>query len=396
MAQIREPDAPLALSPRGFALFALGFRPFYLVASVFASVSVFLWIGDYAGLLPSIYGRDPVWHAHEMIYGYTIAVIVGFLFTAGRNWTNQPTPQGLLLVSFVVLWLAGRLVVLTPWITAAAVVNAAFPITAGMALAVPFLRSRNSRNYFFVGLLFLIGVADFVVHLAHAGTVAWPARAGLQAGLDIVLFIMAVMGGRVIPMFTNNAIRGADSVRKPLLEKLALGSLVALFAADALQLPALVVATITAVAALSHASRLALWKPWRTRGVPLVWILHAGYGWIVIHLALRALVELQWVPGSVAVHALTVGAIGSLTIGMMTRTAKGHTGRPLVASKAEVVCYGLVEAAAVVRVFGAMLMPSQYVGIVVVSGLFWAAAFGLYAVLYWSVLSRPRLDGKPG
>jgi uncharacterized protein involved in response to NO len=396
MAQIREPDAPLALSPRGFALFALGFRPFYLVASVFASVSVFLWIGDYAGLLPSIYGRDPVWHAHEMIYGYTIAVIVGFLFTAGRNWTNQPTPQGPLLVSFVVLWLAGRLVVLTPWITAAAVVNAAFPITAGMALAVPFLRSRNSRNYFFVGLLFLIGVADFVVHLAHAGTVAWPARAGLQAGLDIVLFIMAVMGGRVIPMFTNNAIRGADSVRKPLLEKLALGSLVALFAADALQLPALVVATITAVAALSHASRLALWKPWRTRGVPLVWILHAGYGWIVIHLALRALVELQWVPGSVAVHALTVGAIGSLTIGMMTRTAKGHTGRPLVASKAEVVCYGLVEAAAVVRVFGAMLMPSQYVGIVVVSGLFWAAAFGLYAVLYWSVLSRPRLDGKPG
>jgi uncharacterized protein involved in response to NO len=396
MAQIREPDAPLALSPRGFALFALGFRPFYLVASVFASVSVFLWIGDYAGLLPSIYGRDPVWHAHEMIYGYTIAVIVGFLFTAGRNWTNQPTPQGPLLVSFVVLWLAGRLVVLTPWITAAAVVNAAFPITAGMALAVPFLRSRNSRNYFFVGLLFLIGVADFVVHLAHAGTVAWPARAGLLAGLDIVLFIMAVMGGRVIPMFTNNAIRGADSVRKPLLEKLALGSLVALFAADALQLPALVVATITAVAALSHASRLALWKPWRTRGVPLVWILHAGYGWIVIHLALRALVELQWVPGSVAVHALTVGAIGSLTIGMMTRTAKGHTGRPLVASKAEVVCYGLVEAAAVVRVFGAMLMPSQYVGIVVVSGLFWAAAFGLYAVLYWSVLSRPRLDGKPG
>jgi uncharacterized protein involved in response to NO len=331
-----------------------------------------------------------------MIYGYTIAVIVGFLFTAGRNWTNQPTPQGPLLVSFVVLWLAGRLVVLTPWITAAAVVNAAFPITAGMALAVPFLRSRNSRNYFFVGLLFLIGVADFVVHLAHAGTVAWPARAGLLAGLDIVLFIMAVMGGRVIPMFTNNAIRGADSVRKPLLEKLALGSLVALFAADALQLPALVVATITAVAALSHASRLALWKPWRTRGVPLVWILHAGYGWIVIHLALRALVELQWVPGSVAVHALTVGAIGSLTIGMMTRTAKGHTGRPLVASKAEVVCYGLVEAAAVVRVFGAMLMPSQYVGIVVVSGLFWAAAFGLYAVLYWPVLSRPRLDGKPG
>ncbi|MCC6197410.1 MAG: NnrS family protein, partial [Burkholderiales bacterium] len=159
MLKIQEPVLRAA-SPRGFALFALGFRPFYLVASVFAAVSTLLWIGDYAGVLPPVYGHDPVLHAHEMIYGYAIAVIVGFLFTAGRNWAEQPTPQGGLLASFVALWLAGRILVLTPWTVAAAVVDAAFPMAAAIALAVPFLRSRNKRNYFFVGLLFLIGAAD--------------------------------------------------------------------------------------------------------------------------------------------------------------------------------------------------------------------------------------------
>ena len=127
-----------------------------------------------------------------------------------------------------------------------------------------------------------------------------------------------------------------------------------------------------------------------------MWILHVGYAWIVVHLALRALAALQWAPGTLATHALTIGVIGSVTIGMMTRTAKGHTGRPLVATRAEVVAYALVEAAAVIRVFGGLVLPSHYVGTVVVSGLCFAAAFALYAILYWPILTRPRLDGKPG
>jgi uncharacterized protein involved in response to NO len=388
---------PLPL--RRFALFDLGFRPFYLVASVFAAVSVLLWVGSYAGVFPRVYRGDPVWHAHEMIYGYTVAVIVGFLFTAGRNWSNRPTPQGSLLAALVLLWLAGRVLVLSPWTVAAAVVNAAFPIAAAIALAIPFWRSRNSRNYFFVGLLFLVGLLELAVHLAHAGMMAWPARAGLRAGLDIVLFIMAVMGGRVIPMFTNNAIRGAGAARaarEPMLEKLALGLLIALLVADVVQLPGYGVAAITAAATACHAARLALWKPWRTLRTPLVWILHAGYGWIVLHLALRTLSELSWVADSLATHALTVGAIGSLTIGMMTRTARGHTARPLVAGTSEVVCFGLVQAAAVLRVFGPMFAPSHYLAAVVLSGVCWAGAFGVYAVAYWPVLARPRLDGTPG
>ena len=396
MQSLHDPAAVPAPPPRGFALFALGFRPFYLAASVFAALSLLVWVGGYVGLLPRAYGGDPVWHAHEMLFGFAIAVVVGFLFTAGRNWSGQPTPQGAWLASLVALWIAGRVLVLTPWTAASAAVDAAFPIAAAVALAVPFARGRNVRNYFFVGLLVLVGLADLGVHLAKSGVVDWPARAGLQVGLDVLIFIMAVMGGRVIPMFTNNAIRGADATRRPALEKLALGVLVVLVAADALQLPPPVLAALAATAAVLHAARLALWRPWRTLGTPLVWILHAGYAWLVLHLALRALAELGWLPATIATHALTVGAIGSLTIGMMTRTARGHTGRPLVAGRAEVACYALVQAAALLRVVGAWLLPASALPLLAVSGLCWSAAFATYAVAYWPVLSRPRLDGKPG
>ena len=381
---------------RGYALFALGFRPFYLVASLFASLSVVLWIGGYAGVLPHVYGGDPVRHAHEMIYGFAVAVIVGFLFTAGRNWSGRPTPHGPLLAAFVALWLAGRLLAFTPWTMAAALVSAAFPVAAAAALAVPFVQAGLRRNYFFLGLLVAIGAADLVVQLALSGAVAWPARVGLHAGLDIVLLIMVAIAGRVIPMFTNNAIRGADATRWASIEKLALGSLVLLMAADLLQLPPEVLALVAAFAAIAHAARLSLWHPWRTVRHPLVWILHLGYAWIVVHLALRVPGALGWMPATLATHALTAGAIGCMTLGMMTRTARGHTGLPLVAGRGEIACYVLVGIAALVRVFCPLLAPSHYVAAVIVSGLCWAAAFGTYAFLYAPVLVRARLDGRPG
>ena len=142
--------------------------------------------------------------------------------------------------------------------------------------------------------------------------------------------------------------------------------------------------------------RLYLWKPWRTLTTPLVWILHAAYAWIVMHLALRGLFALELLAGSYAIHALTVGAIGGLTLGMMTRTGRGHTGRPLIADGFEISVFLLIQVAAVVRVFGGVASPELYLVSVPLSALLWAAAFGLYAVRYWPVLTRPRLDGKPG
>jgi len=396
MLKVDSPQQQTNAASAGFALWKLGFRPFYLLASAFAALSVLLWVCQYGGLLPAIYLRNPAWHGHEMLYGYTMAVVAGFLLTAVRNWTGKPTPSGAPLIALAALWVVGRVLVLTPFATAAALVNAAFPVAVAIGIGIPIAQSRNRRNYFFVALLLLLGLAILAFHLSPPGILPWPERASLQVGLDVVLVILAVMGGRVIPMFTNNGIPGVNATRHPVIEKLALGGVLALLGSDLLQVPSAVVALVALIAAVTHAVRLYLWQPWRTVGTPIVWVLHLAYAWIVIYLALRGLAAIGVVGELFAVHALTVGAIGGMTIGMMTRTARGHTGRPLVADGFEVACYVLVALAAAIRVFGGMLLPTAYLATVVASGICWSAAFALYAVRYWPVLSRARLDGKPG
>ena len=203
---------------------------------MFAALSIVLWAAQFAGWLPRPCLAGPLWHAHEMLFGFTLAVVVGFLLTAGRNWSNRPTPSGASLAALAALWVAGRVLVLTPFGWAAAITSAAFPIAAAAALAVPFWASRNRRNYFFVGLLVMMGVADLAIHLSQLGVIDLPAWLGVQLALDVVLFIMAVMGGRVIPMFTNNGVPDAGAVRHVWVERAALGSVLALLAADLLQL----------------------------------------------------------------------------------------------------------------------------------------------------------------
>src|SRR5688572_1455457 len=391
--ELRRSAQPAAA---GFALWNLGFRPFYLLASAFSAFSVLAWAAQYSGWLPTAYLQGPLWHGHEMLFGYTLAVVAGFLLTAVRAWTGQPTAAGAPLMALAALWVAGRMLILTPWHTAAAVVNASFPLALGIAIAIPLLSARNVRNYFFVGLLALMSVLIAALHLALLGITVLPPRLGLTLGLDVMLFIMAVMGGRVIPMFTNNGVPGAGATRHPAVEKIALGSVLALFVADLFQAQPAVIAAIALIAAVAHGARLFLWHSWRTLGTPLVWILHAAYAWIIVHLALRALAGMAWLGESFAIHALTAGAIGGLTLGMMTRTARGHTGRSLAADRFELAMFLLVQIAALVRVFGAMAAPALYTASVQLSGLLWAAAFGLYAVRYWPILTRPRLGGKPG
>lgn len=393
----RRPQAP-----GGIALWQLGFRPFYLLASVFAALSVPLWAAQFAGWIERPWLAGPLWHAHEMLFGFALAVVVGFLFTAGRNWTGRPTPTGTHLAALAALWLAGRVLVLTPWGWAAAAANVAFPLAAAVALAIPFVAARNRRNYFFIVLLAGFAAAAAVLHGARLGLVELPAGLGLPLALDMLLFILAVMGGRVIPMFTNNGVPGAGALRHSLVEKAALGSTLLLLATGVLGLagplamvPPLV-AAVAALAAAAHALRWALWKPWKTLRAPLVWVLHAAYAWIPIHLALRAAGLMGWLSPTLAVHALTVGAVGGLVIGMMTRTARGHTARPLRADAADVACYLLVLAAALVRVGLPLLVPAWTLHAVLLSALCWSAGFGLFAVRYAPRLWRPRLDGLPG
>jgi len=389
-------EEPHRTPPRGFALFALGFRPFYLLASVFAAISIPLWALQFSGLLGHAYLSGPLWHAHEMLFGFALAVIVGFLFTAGRNWSNLPTPSGWRLAALAGLWVVARVLVLTPFAEAAAIANVAFPLAAAVSLAVPFVKAGSRRNYFFVGLLALLSVAAALIHLSQLGVTRAPPQLGIQLALDVVLFIVCVMGGRVIPMFTNNGAPGASASRRPSVEKAALGGILVLLAADTVGLKGLPLAAVAFLAGAAHAWRWLLWQPWKTLRVPLVWVLHGAYLWVPIHLLLRGLAAAGVVAPSLATHALTVGAVGGLVIGMMTRTARGHTGRPLRADGYETACYALVLIAALVRVGVPLVAPEQTMPAVLVSAASWSAAFALYAIRYWPVLSRPRLDGRPG
>ncbi|VTU36204.1 NnrS protein [Variovorax sp. PBS-H4] len=388
-----QPPAPRV---HGFALWQLGFRPFYLLASAFAALSIAVWAAQFSGWLPLAYLQGPLWHAHEMLFGFLLAVIVGFLFTAGRNWSGRPTPTGVPLAALVALWLAGRVLVLTPLGWTAALVNAAFPLASAIALAVALVGARNRRNYFFVGLLLLMSAAALAFHLSVLGVVTLPAWIGIQLALDILLFIMAVMGGRVIPMFTNNGVPGAGATSRPGIERAALGGALALLAADASGLPPSAVGAVAIAAALAHLGRWLLWRPWKTLANPLVLVLHLAYAWIPLHLALRALASQGWVAPSLATHALTVGAAGGLVIGMMVRTARGHTARLLRADRVDTACFVLVLLAALVRVLVPLVAPSQTLVAILGSAVFWTCGFGLYALRYGPVLTRPRLDGNPG
>lgn len=363
-------------------LFALGFRIFYLLAGLFAALAVPLWALQYSGVLPPV---DPLWHAHEMLFGYTFAVIAGFLLTAVRNWTGLPTPAGTSLAVIAALWTAARIIGLfAPPL--AGVVDLLFAAGVAWGIGRPILRSGN-RNRIFIVFVLALGVASVGFPFAP--------RVALQAGLDVVLLVITVMAGRVVPGFTNNAVPGAGARRSGPIEMLALGSILALLACDGFGFaPG---ATLVAFAAAAvHAARLALWAPLKTKGRPILWILHLSYGWIVVHLLLRGLAGLELVPAVLATHALTVGGIGGMTLGMMTRTARGHTGRPLQAGRAELAAYLLVQAAAVVRVLLPLALPQVYIAAVIFSAALWGAAFLVFTIAYVPVLSRPRIDGRPG
>jgi len=383
-------------SRSAFVPFALGFRPLFLLAGAFAAISMLLWTAQLADVSPAwLWLHSPQWHAQEMLFGYTLAVIAGFLFTAVRNWTQLPTPSGSTLAAVCLTWLAGRVLVLTPGFAWAALTDTVFAVSVALGIAWPLLRSRNRRNYFFIVAVLALGAANLAYYGVILGVLAVPANAVLTAALDVVLFIMTVVAGRVVPMFTNNAVPGAGARRVTYLEYVALGAILVLLGSD-LAGSVRLAAIVAAVAAIAHAARLGLWAPFKTLRNPLLWILHVSYAWIIVHLALRAAAGFGWVPPGLATHALTVGAIGGLTLGMMTRSARGHTGRPLQAEGAEVASYVLIELAAVARVLTPLAFPAAYLAGIITGGLLWSAAFAVFTAAYWPILTHARIDGKPG
>ncbi len=379
-----------------FSLFELGFRPFYLLAALLATLGLPIWLLQWRGIMPQVAIGGMAWHAHEMVFGFVAAVITGFLFTAGRNWSGLPTPAGPRLAALAALWVAGRVAMLTGTSPLAAVIDCAFLPLVALGLWFPLHRSRN-RNRFFVVILLLFALANVLFHLALLGAVALSPLLPVRGALYLGLLIVTIMSGRVTPAFTRNAIRTARSRSIPALDRAAVVLLVIALVMQLAGAGGWLLAVPALSAALLHAVRLALWDPLSTRRRPILWILHLSYAWIPLGLLLMALSALhEQVPLSLSVHAFGAGAIGGTIIGMITRTARGHSGRPLHTGSPETLAYVLVQASALLRVAGPLVSPGWHVAWFTLGGLAWSMAFALYLVVYWPILSRPGLEARTG
>jgi len=394
MIPISEPTQQTP--PAGFALFALGFRPFYLLAALFSAVSVLVWLAVLRGQVWHGFLSPLAWHQHEMTFGFALGVVAGFLLTAGRLWTGLRTPEGVALLALAALWLAARVLMFTGPALAAGLVDGSFPFVLAAIMARLIVASRNWRNAFVVLLLIALGIANVGFHLEHARLLDWPADLPVRAALFLLLFLVVVMSGRVIPGFTANAFPHAGVERQPRLDTAALGFTFAAFLGAVFALPAWWVAPAAVLAAVLHLLRQWRWRPFATRSQPILWILHLSHAWIPIGCTLLALNAVGWIAQPVAVHALGVGALGGTVIGMITRTALGHTGRALVVGRLEVSAYVMVHVAALARVVAGLLPEFGYTFLVAAAAWLWAGAFTIYFITYLARLARPRVDGRPG
>lgn len=396
LVPLLEPEPTLPQRSRN-ALFRLGFRPFYLLAALWAALAVPLWIAQYAGLLPPPLAYPALlWHAHEMTFGFALAVIVGFLLTGARAWTSLPTPTGGRLAALAALWVAARVFNYTGPTGMAMLLDAAFIVASMLAIGIVLLKARNYRNLFVLAVLTAFLVANSLFHLAVAGRIdASPLKAA-RFFVFVIVLLTCVIGGRVIPTFTANALRGVRQWKDRRLDWASLASTALALLLALLPVSPAVVALACLVAAALQIARLAGWNPWATRGAPILWILHVSYAWIPVGLVLLALGAFDIVPQAAGLHALTIGAIGGLIIGMITRTALGHTARPLKAQPTETTAYVLVQLAVLLRLAPLLVPALPYLPWTTAAASAWSLAFVAYLLKYVGVLTSPRLDGRDG
>lgn len=397
-----SPPAPTAVpQPTGWPVLRLGFRPFYLGAALFALLAIPLWVALFLGHSTLTMPLSPLlWHAHEMLFGFAIAVIMGFLLTAVKAWTGLATPRGAFLAALALLWLAARVAAVTgPYALYALLDLALLPLVAAVLTRL-LLRARNRRNLPLAGMLMLLALANGVFHLGVIGAIEMSPLTPLYAALALIVMIECVIAGRVIPAFTMSATPGLKLTVSVLVDRaaMALTALALLLwvfapAATAWNMGA---GLALSLAAVSHVLRLLQWRPAITRHRPILWILHASYAWIPFGLALLAAARFGWIANSVGVHALAIGATAGLIIGMITRTARGHTGRALQVSRPEATAYVLVMLAAATRVLLPLAMPAWLPMALVVSAAAWSVAFAIYLFIYTPWLLQTRLDGKDG
>ena len=389
---------------QGPALLSFGFRPFFFGGAVWAALAMAIWVPMVSGAvsLPSAF--DPVsWHAHEFLFGYLGAVIAGFLLTAVPNWTGRLPIVGWRLGALAGLWLAGRVVIAVSGGLPAglvAAVDLVFPVTLAGVILREIVAGRNWRNLIVLGMLGVFIIGNALFH-REAATGAYAAQGyGLRLGLGAGVMMIAVIGGRIVPSFTRNWLvkRQSAVLPAPPMQRFDKAALVVLLAALILWVAwpvALLTGIALALAGALHAVRLARWAGHRTLAEPLVTVLHAGYAFVPLG-ALALAAEIA-VPGSVgmagAQHLWMAGAIGLMTLAVMTRATLGHSGQALTAGPGTVTIYAALIVAVLARVAAGM-WPDHAQGLHMVSGLGWIGAFGGFALVYGALLLRRPATAK--
>jgi len=334
-----------------------------------------------------------------MLLGYSAAVIAGFLLTAVKNWTSRQTLTGDSLAILCLIWLYGRIAPFYAGLLPDAVIAAidfAFLPALAYQIAKPILAARQYFNLIFIGILLILTVANGLIHagiLAPRPHLTW---LGLQLAVATIVLLILVIAGRVFPFFTERGLPGVRVSSKPLYEYGAIGSAVLTYGLLLTGINGALLALAAGLAVLFNVARVWGWYVQRIWYVPLLWVLYAGYGWIILGFGLTALSAYALVLPSLPLHAFTVGGIGVLTLGMMARVSLGHTGRALRVSNAMAIGFILLNAAALIRVLLPIALPGWYGSLVYFSMLFWLAAFALFIYVYSPILTAIRVDGQAG
>ncbi len=385
-------------------IFAYGFRPHFLLAGLAAILLVPLWALNFVVGLPVGAGWPPtLWHAHEMLFGFIMSAVAGFMLTAVPSWTGQKGFAGRPLIVLAVLWVAARVLIASPVLwppLLIGTVDLAFLPVLALLIARPLLRERN-RNW---PLLAVIGVLWLSNLVFHVGILRHDEPLALRAvivGIDVVLILVTVIGGRIVPAFTTAALRQRGEQgglrSSSALTVLTVAAMVVVALGDVFRPDTKIAGVIAGTAAALQGLRLLQWGTLRTLRQPIVWVLHVAYAWLPVGLALKAAALLGgFAIAAFWLHALTIGALSTMILGVMTRVALGHTGRPLIVTRPITFAYLLLTGAALVRVFGLAGFRLSYPVVIICSALFWTAAFAIFVVVYVPILWTPRIDGKAG
>ena len=380
-------------------LWQLAFRPFFIFGAIYSVFAIALWVANVSSGLPVLdYFVPMIWHAHEMLYGFTTAIVAGFILTAVQNWTGVRGIHGIKLQVLVALWFTGRILLLlvhTPNGFVAAVDLAFYPMLA-FYLAPYLKRPDQKKNRIFILFLALFFTGNLLVHLDSLQIVQDVALKGIFLGVNTTVLVILLIGGRVIPFFTSRVLPGAQLRRYLWLEILSLASVGVFILTQFFMPDTFLVAIIAFCAGAAHFVRLLGWQARRVWKIPILWVLHFAYIWIIAGFFMSGFSALQLIPVSLAVHAFTVGGIGVMIYGMTSRVSLGHTGRPLTPAKSIVVGYFLINAAALIRVFGPIFMLSSYLRVIEISGGLWIVAFFIFVLVYLPILLAPRPDGQVG